>query len=230
MFNRIGRKTASSSSSDDSSRSLRKLLFHSSRRFKSFSSSERSSSSLSDVVHGSSQKSSCDVGSSSSSLSSTSNHLAAWHKKLSQDEKKQHVTVPLEIVRELLLGNLDPVKFAQDNLPAEDVAAMLHLKRDQHQQKVDLKHHRICTREDVLLVGLTYAGFEGKCQNVCHTTNNECFSAFYKLLPESILEAKNYFDEYDDGITFERFLFTLNFLKLCKCQPFLISLCFVVKF
>ena len=184
---------------------------------------------MSDVVHCYSQKSSpCDVGFSSSSLSSTSNHLAAWHKKLSQDEKKQHVTVPLEIVRDLLLGNLDPVKFAQDNLPAEGVAAVLHLKRGQHQQKVDLKHHRICTREDVLLVGLTYAGFEGKRQNVCHKTNNERFSAFYKLLPESILDAKNYFDEYDDSITFERFLFMLNFLKLCKCQLFLINLRFVV--
>ena len=183
---------------------------------------------MSDVVHCYSQKSSCNVWSSSSSLSSTSNHLAAWHKKLSQDEKKQHVTVPLEIVRDLLLGNLDPVKFAQDNLPAEDVAAVLQLKRGQLQQKVDLKHYRICTREDVLLVGLTYAGFEGKRQNVCHKTNNERFSAFYKLLPESILDAKNYFDEYDDGITFERFLFTLNFLKLCKCQLFLINMHFVV--
>ncbi|KAL7474376.1 hypothetical protein ACHAW6_000351, partial [Cyclotella cf. meneghiniana] len=103
---------------------------------------------------------------------------------------------------------------AQDNLPAEDVAAVLHLERDQRHQKVDLKHHRICTREDVLLVGLTYAGFDGKRQNVCRKTNNERFCAFYKLLPESILDAKNYFDEYDDGITFERFLFTLNFLKL----------------
>ena len=131
-----------------------------------------------------------------------------------------------KIVRELLLGNLEPVKFALDNLPAEDVAAMLHLKRDQHQQKVDLKHHRICTREDVLLVGLTYAGFEGKRQNVCRKTSIERFCAFYKLLPESILDAKNYFDEYDDGITLERFLFTLNFLKLCKCQLFLINLHF----
>ena len=99
--------------------------------------------------------------------------------------------MPLEIVQDLLLGNLDPVKFAQDNLPAEDVAAVLHLKRDQRQQKVDLKHHRICTREDILLVGLTYAGFEGKHQHVCRKTNNECFCAFYKLLPESILDAKN---------------------------------------
>ncbi len=228
MFNRIRHTTASSSSSNDSSRSPQKLLCHLSRRFNSFSSSERSSSSLSDVVRCYSQKSSCDVGSSSSSSSSTSNHLAAWHKKLSQDEKKQYVTVPLEIVQDLLLGNLDPVRFAQDNLPAEDVAAVLHLERDQRHQKVDLKHHRICTREDVLLVGLTYAGFDSKRQNVCRKTNNERFCAFYKLLPESILDAKNYFDEYDDGITFERFLFTLNFLKLCKCQLFLISLRFVV--
>ena len=73
-------------------------------------------------------------------------------------------------------------------------------------------------------------GFEGKHQNVCRKTNNECFGAVYKLLPESILDPKNFLDEYDDGITFERFLFMLNFLKLCKCQPFLISLCFVVKF
>jgi hypothetical protein len=136
--------------------------------------------------------------------------------------------VPLEIVQDLLLGNLDPVKFAQDNLPAEDDAAGLHLKRDQCQQKMDLKHHRICTREDVLLVGLTFAGFEGKHQNVCCKTNNECFCAFYKLLPESILDTKNYFDKYNDDITFERFLFMLNFLKLCKCQPFLINLHFVV--
>ena len=59
---------------------------------------------------------------------------------------------------------------------------------------------------------------------LCRKTNNERFCAFYKLLPESILDAKNYFDEYDDGITFERFLFMLNFLKLCKCQLFLINL------
>ena len=102
---------------------------------------------MSDVVHCYLQKSSCDVGSSSSSLLSTSYHLAAWQQKLSQDEKKQFVTVPLEIVRDLLLGNLDPVKFPQDNLPAEDAASVLHLKRGQRQQKVDLNHHRICTRE-----------------------------------------------------------------------------------
>ena len=136
----------------------------------------------------------------------------------------------LEIVQDLILGNLEPVKFAQDNLPAEDVAAVLHLNRDQCQQKVDLKHHRICTREDVLLVGLTHAGFEGNRQNVCHKTNYKRFCAFYKLLPESILDAKYYFDRYDDAITFKRFLFTLNFLKLCKCQLFLINLRFVVKF
>ena len=84
---------ASSSSSNDSSRSLRKLLCHLSRQFTSFSSSERSSSSLSDVVNCYLQKSSCDVGSSSSSLLSMSNHLAAWHKNLSQDEKKQYVSL-----------------------------------------------------------------------------------------------------------------------------------------
>ncbi len=131
--------------------------------------------------------------------------------------------MPLEIVQEFLLGNLDPVRFAQDNLPAEDLAAVLHLKRDQRQQKVDLKHHCICTREDVLLVRLMYAGFEGNFQHVCRETNNEPICAFYKPLPESILDAKNYFDKYDDDITFERFLFTLNLLKLCKYQPFLIS-------
>ena len=32
---------------------------------------------------------------------------------------------------------------------------------------------------------------------------------------------RNDFDEYDDGITFKRFLFMLYFLKLCEYQIFL---------
>jgi hypothetical protein len=34
----------------------------------------------------------------------------------------------------LILGNLDPVEFAQDNLLPEHVAAVIHLKRDLRQQ------------------------------------------------------------------------------------------------
>jgi hypothetical protein len=65
------------------------------------------------------------------------------------------------------------VVFAQDNLPPEDVAAVIHLKRDPHRQKVDLKHDCLYTKEVVLFVGLTYTGFEGKHQNVHLKTNNE---------------------------------------------------------
>jgi hypothetical protein len=67
--------------------------------------------------------------------------------------------VPLEIVQDLLCENLDMVEFA-------DVAAVIHLRRDLCQQKIDLKQYCLYTREDDLFVGLRYAGFEGKRQNV----------------------------------------------------------------
>jgi hypothetical protein len=53
-------------------------------------------------------------------------------------------------------GDQAPKKIVQDYSPAEDVASVLHRKRKQHLQPVDLKHHRIFTREDTLLIGLLY--------------------------------------------------------------------------
>ena len=66
--------------------------------------------------------------------------------------------------------------------------------------KVDLKHYCLYTREDVLFVGLTYDGFEGKHQKVCRKTNNEQLCAFYKHLPESILDAKKHSNQCPTGI------------------------------
>jgi hypothetical protein len=135
MFKWIHHTTVSSSSYNKSCASPPRLLNHLLHQLKSISSAERSSSSLSIIVHHCPQQSSCEEGSFSFSLSLMSNHLAARYTKLHQDGKVPHVTVSLEIVQDLLLGNLDPFEFAQDNLPPEHVAAVIHLKRDLHQKR-----------------------------------------------------------------------------------------------
>ena len=132
------------------------------------------------------------------------------------DKEKSSPTVSLEIVRRLLMGTLDPVQFARENFAPEDVATVVQHNFNLAFPKIDLKRHQVDTKEDVLFVGLSYAGFEKDRQNVREKMNNERFHAFYKLCPEAVLDAKNYFDNYGEGVlTFERLLYMLNFLKLC---------------
>jgi hypothetical protein len=82
-------------------------------------------------------------------------------------EEKSSPTVSFEIVRRLLMGTLYPVQFARKNFTPEDVAAVVHHNFNLVFSMIDLVRHHVYTKEDVLFVGLSYAGFEKDCQNVC---------------------------------------------------------------
>lgn len=115
------------------------------------------------------------------------------------------------------MGNLDPVALAQEILPSSDLAAVIHYNSAPYRPPLDIERHDIVTIEDVMFVGLTYVGFDGKRQEIRLSMNIERFCAHYKLCPEAILDAWNYFNEFgEESIVFKRLLFTLNFLKCCE--------------
>lgn len=115
------------------------------------------------------------------------------------------------------MGNLDPVRVAQDILPPSDLAPVVRYNSAPYRPPLDLEHHDIATAEDVMFVGLSYVGFGNTRQNVRFSLSLERFCAHYKLCPEAILDAQNYFSEFgEETIDFKRLLFTLNFLKCCE--------------
>jgi hypothetical protein len=128
-------------------------------------------------------------------------------------------TVPLTTVRALLMGSIDPIELAQQILPAKDIPAVVRYNSTPYREKVDLKGHPLVTQEDVLFVGLSYVGFEGERYNVREKLKFDRFFAHYKLHPLTVLDVWNYFNEHDEAFgkrDFKVFLYTLNFLKLCK--------------
>lgn len=130
--------------------------------------------------------------------------------------------VPFETVRALLMGDIDPVELAQQILPAKDISAVIRYNSAPIRPKLDLTSHPIVTKDDILFIALSYVGFEDR-QDVRARLNNDRYFAHYKLHPSSVLDAWNYFTEYDDNggkLCFKVFLYTLNFLKLCKCFKF----------
>ena len=181
-------------------------------------------------------------GSSSSSSSSSSRPKTSFWSNVNplpllRDQRKSHASnkskatglfrkrsthttqehIPIDTVRKLLMGHIDPVELAQEILPHEDLAAVVRYNSAPFRPPLDLKNHCIVTSEDVLFVGLTYVGFEGKRQDVRPKMNIERFCSHYKLCPESILDAWNYFNEWGDNVLeFRRLLISLNFLKCCK--------------
>ena len=134
-----------------------------------------------------------------------------------QQEHNEDSSVPIDIVRKLLMGNIDPVELARDILPHSDLAAVVRYNSAPYRPALDLDRYEIATVEDILMVGLTYVGFDGPHQDIRDEMNRERFCSHFKLCPETILDAWHYFNENsDDGIEFKRLLISLNFLKLCK--------------
>lgn len=148
--------------------------------------------------------------------------------KTKKNKKQGSDSVPIETVRKLLMGTIDPVDLARQILPPKDLAAVVRYSSAPYRPKLDLRSHNIITAEDVLFVGLTYVGFDGSRQDIRDEMNRERFCSFFKLCPEGILDAYRYFSEHSeeegDIMEFRFFLIALNFLKLCK------SFCDVLKF
>jgi hypothetical protein len=126
-------------------------------------------------------------------------------------------SIPIETVRDLLIGAIDPVEFAREHLPPRDVAAVIAYNCAPYRPALDLKRHDIRTVEDVLFVGLCYVGFEAQRQNIRHKVKEGRFCAHFKLIPQTVLDVWHWLNENDEeGIEFHRLLYSLNFLKLCK--------------
>lgn len=143
-----------------------------------------------------------------------------FRKKSTQGNQQEHnadQSVPTDTVRKLLMGYLDPVELARDILPPSDLAVVVRYNSAPYRPALDLEKHEIATAEDIVMVGLTYVGFDGPRQNIRDEMNRERFFSHYKLCPEAILDAWNYFNENsNDGIEFRHLLISLNFLKLCE--------------
>ncbi|KAL3795955.1 hypothetical protein ACHAWO_010211 [Cyclotella atomus] len=138
--------------------------------------------------------------------------------KTKKNKKQGSDSVPIETVRKLLMGTIDPVDLARQILPPKDLAAVVRYSSAPYRPKLDLRSHNIITAEDVLFVGLTYVGFDGSRQDIRDEMNRERFCSFFKLCPEGILDAYRYFSEHSeeegDIMEFRFFLIALNFLKL----------------
>jgi hypothetical protein len=206
------------------------MLSYLSRRRSSHGNSSRSSNSspqsaLSSLGHHRSNDSSSCISSNSSGstpppkISSQVAHPRKifGRRKNNNQEGISSRTVPIETVRALLIGEIDPVELAREILPAKDLAAVIAYNRTPYRPALDLKRHDIRTAEDVLFVGLCYVGFEGRRQNVSYKVKQGRFCAHFKLVPQTVLDVWNWFNENDEkGIEFKRLLYSLNFLKLCK--------------
>lgn len=104
--------------------------------------------------------------SSSSGSSSTDSRRPGFVSRLLR--KKDQDSVPIETVRKLLMGNADPVELAMEILPRSDLAAVVRYNSAPYRPPLDLDSYAIATAEDILFVGLTYAGFDGPRQNRKH--------------------------------------------------------------
>lgn len=169
---------------------------------------------------GSSSSSSCSSSSSVSSNGAASNSSSPSPRNNAPNTSAHAKvrSVPLETVRQLLIGSLDPIELAREILPASDIAAVVEYNSAPYRPPLDLKRHDIRTVEDVLFVGLSYVGFEGRL-NVRPELKQARFVAHYKLIPQTMLDVWYWFNGNDeDGIDFKRLLYTVNFLKLCKCM------------
>ena len=182
---------------------MHRMLAAATRRFSFSSSSSQSSSS----------------GSSSTSTKSRRPVLASLlgRGRSATSVSEPINTVPIDTVRKLLMGQLDPVELAKDILPQSDLAGVVRYNSAPYRPPLDLKKHEIATAEDILFVGLTYVGFDGKRQNIRGYMNLERFCSHYKICPEAIFDAWKYFlHNSDETIEFEDLLLSLNFLKCCE--------------
>lgn len=132
------------------------------------------------------------------------------------------ITIPLDALKELLLGRLNPVDLANELLSPEDALAITKQHTEPLVKKIKLDTVKISTVQDVLYVGLCYAGFDAKRQSCRERISIERFQSFYKACPEAVLDLKTYMDtelDLDEGeqVDFMHLLWALNFLKLCEC-------------
>ena len=203
------------------------------RRINSSSSSHGSHSSSSSSSSSSSTSTKCRRPVIASLLGrgrSLGNGLSRFRKKTQEatSASTPSDTVPIDTVRKLLMGYLDPIDLARQILPPSDLAAVVRYNSAPYRPPLDLKNHAIATAEDVLFVGLTYVGFDGKRQNIRDYMNVERFCSHYKLCPEAIFDAWNYFQENsDEVIEFQDLLISLNFLKSCEWSCFYVFLTFI---
>lgn len=125
--------------------------------------------------------------------------------------------VPYKTVRLLLLGELSPIDLANEVLSPEEALRVKHINTCGFRPKVQLSDIKINTVEDVLFVGLCYAGFDQDRQ-ICQVSALDIgrFSSFYKAGPEIILDLRNHLVEYGGSVDFMHLLWALNFLKLCE--------------
>jgi hypothetical protein len=115
------------------------------------------------------------------------------------------------------LGELSPIDLANDLLSPEEALRVKHMHTCDFRPQVKLNDVKINTVEDVLFVGLCYAGFD-KDRQTCRVSAlaSKRFNAFYKASPEIILDLRNHMVEYGGSVDFMHLLWALNFLKLCE--------------